>query len=149
MHVSGNRNAKAKLQLQKKVQHKFEETADMKILYLSHRIPYPPNKGDKIRSFNEIKYLSKRHEIHLACLADDPKDLRYEEALQNYCSVTNVFRLKVSVAKIRGMASLLLGNSLSVGYFYSDGFRRKLTNLSNPMITGPSSAFRLQWPNIC
>ena len=43
----------------------------MKILYLAHRIPYPPNKGDKIRSFNEIKYLSQKHEIHLACLEDD------------------------------------------------------------------------------
>ena len=62
----------------------------MKILYLAHRIPYPPNKGDKIRSFNEIKYLSQRHEIHLACLADDPKDLKYENDLKDFCKTTNV-----------------------------------------------------------
>ena len=43
----------------------------MNILYLAHRIPYPPNKGDKIRSFNEIKYLAREHTLHLAFLVDD------------------------------------------------------------------------------
>jgi len=57
----------------------------MNILYLAHRIPYPPNKGDKIRSYNEIKYLAGKHTIDLVCLADDPADLQYEEALQKYC----------------------------------------------------------------
>jgi hypothetical protein len=58
----------------------------MKILYIAHRIPYPPNKGDKIRTFNEIKYLSESHEIHLACLADNPEDLKYEINLLDYCN---------------------------------------------------------------
>jgi hypothetical protein len=58
----------------------------MQILYLAHRIPYPPNKGDKIRSFNEIKYLSRSHEIDLACLADDPNDMKYNADLKKYCN---------------------------------------------------------------
>ena len=45
----------------------------MKILFIAHRIPYPPNKGDKIRSFNEIKYLSKKHEI-LPCVPGGRKE---------------------------------------------------------------------------
>ncbi len=91
----------------------------MKILYLSHRIPYPPNKGDKIRSFNEVKYLSKSHEIHLACLADDPDDLKYEKDLKKYCKKVCLLKLTPLTAKVKGLAALMLNKPLSVGYFYS------------------------------
>jgi polysaccharide biosynthesis protein PslH len=91
----------------------------LKILYLAHRIPYPPNKGDKIRSFNEIKYLSQRHEIHLACLADQASDIRYSTDLGKYCTKVHVERLVPSTARIKGAMSMLRGRPLSVGYFYS------------------------------
>ena len=96
----------------------------LKILYLAHRIPYPPNKGDKIRSFNEIKHLSQRHEIHLACLADNPADLKYTSDLKNYCSEFHVERLVPSRAKARGAMSMLRGKPVSVGYFYSKPLQR-------------------------
>lgn len=91
----------------------------MKILYLSHRIPYPPNKGDKIRSFNEIKYLSDFHEIDLACLADNPDDLKYENDLKAYCKNVCVVRLSPLRAKVKSLIALALNKPLSVGYFYS------------------------------
>ena len=42
----------------------------MKILFLAHRIPFPPDKGEKIRAFHELKYLAERHTVDLFCLAD-------------------------------------------------------------------------------
>jgi glycosyltransferase involved in cell wall biosynthesis len=90
----------------------------MKILFLSHRIPYPPNKGDKIRSFNEIKFLSERHCIDLACLADDPDDLKYEADLQKYCSRVFVQHLNKNFSKIKGLLSFIAGQSISAGYFW-------------------------------
>lgn len=94
-----------------------------KILYLSHRIPYPPNKGDKIRSFNEIKYLSKRYDVDLITLADDPKDIKYKKDLKKYCRRVKVFSLNTRAAQIRGLLSLLNGHSISQGYFYSKAFQ--------------------------
>jgi hypothetical protein len=49
------------------------------LLYLTHRIPYPPNKGDKIRSFNILKYLSQHFRVHLGSFVDDPDDWRYRD----------------------------------------------------------------------
>jgi len=94
-----------------------------KILYLSHRIPYPPNKGDKIRSFNEIKYLSKRYEVDLITLADNPHDLKYQKDLKKYCRQVKVFPLNTRKAKIKGLISLLSGDSISQGYFYLKAFQ--------------------------
>lgn len=98
----------------------------MKILYLAHRIPYPPNKGDKIRTFNEIKYLSKDHEIHLLALADNPDDLKYQDHLKSYCQKVKIIRLNTKAAKIRSMLALLHATPLSVRYFYSAAFQKIL-----------------------
>lgn len=91
------------------------------ILYIAHRIPYPPNKGDKIRSFNEIKYLSKKFIVDLVCLADDPADMKFTGQLKKYCRRVVVFRLKPIMGKIKGLFSLLKGKSISEGYFFHLG----------------------------
>jgi len=101
----------------------------MRILFLCHRIPYPPNKGDKIRSFNEIKYLSERHEIHLACLADDPKDLKYEEDLKNFCKSTNVVLINPKFVKLKSSFYLFSKKPLSVPYFYSRKLQQTIDQL--------------------
>ena len=90
----------------------------MNILYLAHRIPYPPNKGDKIRSFNQIKALSDEHQIDLVCLADDPGDLQYKKHLTEYCRKVEVFPLVPTRAKIKGALNILTGGTISTAYFY-------------------------------
>jgi len=45
------------------------------ILFLAHRSPFPPDRGDKIRTFNVLKHLATRHRVHLVAFADDPRDL--------------------------------------------------------------------------
>ena len=42
-------------------------------LLLTHRIPYPPNKGDKIRSYHLLRHLARDWRVHLGCFVDDPK----------------------------------------------------------------------------
>ncbi len=47
----------------------------MDILFLAHRVPFPPDRGDKIRSFHILKHLAERATVHLVAFADDPRDL--------------------------------------------------------------------------
>lgn len=46
----------------------------MAVLFLAHRIPFPPDRGDKIRTFHELRHLASLGPVHLACLADDEAD---------------------------------------------------------------------------
>ena len=96
-------------------------TIKPKILYIAHRIPYPPNKGDKIRSFNEIRYLSRQFVIDLVCLADDPGDVSHAAALKKYCRRVAVFSLNPVIGKLKGLFALATGRSISEGYFYHLG----------------------------
>lgn len=91
----------------------------MNILFISHRIPYPPNKGDKIRSFHEIKYLSRDHNLSLAFLVDDEKDLVHIDELRNYCSSMDYDRISPLWQKIKTVPYVMTGKPLSVPYFYS------------------------------
>ncbi len=45
------------------------------LLFLAHRVPFPPDRGDKIRSFHVLRYLGARMRVHLVAFADDPADL--------------------------------------------------------------------------
>ncbi|MCD6199420.1 MAG: hypothetical protein J7K15_12780 [Deltaproteobacteria bacterium] len=62
----------------------------MKILYLAHRIPYPPNKGDKIRSFHQIKYLVQKHQIYVAALYDQKQDIEYHLDLSKLVKIVGL-----------------------------------------------------------
>ena len=88
------------------------------LLFLCHRIPFPPNKGDKIRSFNILKKLAEHYDIHLGCFIDDPFDKQYVDGLQKYCS--SVFHLNQhkTIAKIKGLTSLLTGKPITLPYYF-------------------------------
>jgi sugar transferase (PEP-CTERM/EpsH1 system associated) len=52
------------------------------ILFLAHRIPYPPDRGDKIRSWHLLRHLATLGRVHLACFADDEADAAHLPALR-------------------------------------------------------------------
>jgi sugar transferase (PEP-CTERM/EpsH1 system associated) len=93
----------------------------LKILYLAHRIPFPPNKGDKIRSFHEIRHFSKRHEIHLLSFYDDPKESAYAEDLKQYCKSVTLVPLYRRRQQARAMSAMLKGRPWTLGYFSNPG----------------------------
>ena len=51
------------------------------ILFLAHRVPYPPDRGDKIRGFHILKFLSERKRVHLIAFADDTRDMKRKGGL--------------------------------------------------------------------
>lgn len=87
------------------------------LLFLSQRIPYPPTKGDKIRSFNILRHLARTYRIHLGCFIDDPEDWSHVESVRDLCADSNFIALNPNLAKIRCMTGLLTGEPLSVPYF--------------------------------
>src|SRR5262245_24669124 len=98
----------------------------MRVLYLCHRVPYPPDKGEKIRAFHQLRALSARHEVDLFTLADRPGDLGHSEALSRYCRKVEVAPLSRLRAQVRALPRLLTNTPLTVPYFYSTELDRKI-----------------------
>lgn len=87
------------------------------LLLLTHRIPYPPNKGDKIRSFNLLKHLSTRYRVHLGTFVDDPDDWRHVEAVRALCGETYFAALQPRLARLRSLTALGRGQPLTLAYY--------------------------------
>lgn len=97
------------------------------VLFLCHRIPYPPNKGDKIRSYNILKYLSRHHKVALGFLVDEAKDLKHVQTLEKLSE--NVFFDQISPRSKKVLSTIkafLTGESISVPYFYSKQLQLEL-----------------------
>jgi sugar transferase (PEP-CTERM/EpsH1 system associated) len=102
----------------------------MKILFLAHRIPYPPNKGEKIRAFEELKFFAKRHTVDLFCFADSPEEASGQEALRPFCRYIHVETLSRVGNIFRAVRGFCMRQPLSVACFDSRRFhsaiRRRL-----------------------
>lgn len=98
----------------------------MKILYVCHRIPYPPNKGEKIRAYYQIRHLAKNHDVHLFALADRRDDLRHVEHLKTLCPEVEVVYQNPRWSRILSLRNLFLGRPLTTAYFHSGALRSKV-----------------------
>ncbi len=94
-----------------------------RLLFLAHRIPYPPDKGEKIRAWHILDHLAGRGwEVELGCLADDPADLDHLPALRARCAAVECHltggRLRSAA---RGLWRLRPGMPLTLGWFHHPG----------------------------
>lgn len=94
-----------------------------RLLYLVHRIPYPPNKGDKIRSYNVLKALAKDHDVVLGTFVDDPADLTHKGTVDALCAGTFFEQINPRTQKIKSLAGLLTGSPLTVTFYRSSRFQ--------------------------
>ena len=99
------------------------------LLFLSQRIPYPPNKGEKIRAYQILKYLTQHFTVHLGCLVDDPLDEPYEATLAEMCASSHFAHLDRRRARWQCLSGLLTGEPLSVTFYRDAGLQHWVRDL--------------------
>lgn len=87
------------------------------ILYLTHRLPYPPNKGDKIRSWHLLKHLAQRYRVHLGTFVDDPDDWQHVDTVKQLCGETYFAFLNPRTARLRSLGALAGKRPLTLDYY--------------------------------
>ncbi len=97
----------------------------MNCLFLAHRVPFPPNRGDRIRSFHLLEYLAERGEVSLAYLADDTPEPATVETLGKMCRRVAVGRLG-RLRWLHAAGSLAAGRTATEGLFRCSSLRRTL-----------------------
>lgn len=98
------------------------------ILYLVHRLPYPPNKGDKVRSYHLLKHLLSHHHVFLGTFIDDPEDEIHISKLREMCVDLHVARINPKFAKLRSLNGLLAGEPLTLRYYRDAGLQQWVEN---------------------
>ena len=89
----------------------------MRIFFVCQRVPFPPDRGDKITTFNEVRHLSRHHEVHVFCLADGAEDLANVPGLLAYAKSVTAVPAHPLMGKLRAAKALVTGKPLSVAAF--------------------------------
>ena len=111
----------------------MSETTSAKppLLFLCHRIPFPPNKGDKIRSYHLLRYLSDHYRVYLGAFVDDPQDWVYADKLDGLCEEVHLLKLNPKFARIKSLRALCNGQALSLPYYLNGEMSRWVNQLQH------------------
>lgn len=89
----------------------------MRILMLLPRFPYPPQRGDTLRSWGILRVLAERHEVWLACGAERRPSRAAWEEVRRRCAAMAVVVRPGWRRWLGATWGGLLGRSLLQGYF--------------------------------
>lgn len=98
----------------------------MKLFVMLSRLPYPLEKGDKLRAYHQLKYLSKHHEVHLCCISDVPVNDADRQAVEQICSSLTIHRIIPFRIRLRLFTNLFGKRPFQVAYFYDKRIQRKV-----------------------
>ncbi|MBF0417307.1 MAG: TIGR03087 family PEP-CTERM/XrtA system glycosyltransferase [Magnetococcales bacterium] len=100
------------------------------LLFLAHRIPYPPRKGDKIRSYHLLRALARNYRVHLGAFIDDDADLEHAGTVAGICGgETCLLRLDPIFTRLRALKGLFTGQPLTLPYYDHPRMRVWVTDL--------------------
>lgn len=98
------------------------------ILFLAHRVPYPPDRGDKNRGFHILKHLATRKRVHLIAFADDPADMKRKSALARYTGNRSII-WRSNRQTLNGMSAVLTNRPMSLVAFDNAALRQSVEQL--------------------
>ncbi|MFT6801685.1 MAG: glycosyltransferase involved in cell wall biosynthesis [Salibacteraceae bacterium] len=98
----------------------------MKVLVLLSRIPWPLEKGDKLRAYNHLKVISKKHQVILVCLTDTKPHSKAIENLSPYCEEIHFIKLSKIGIFWNLATSIFNDKPFQVNYFYQNSAQKKV-----------------------
>lgn len=87
------------------------------VLFLAHRLPFPPDRGDKIRSHHILRAIARLHPVHVACFADDEFDMAEEYELSSLAA-SYCLAIRNKPLPIAGLEAMAKGQPVSVAAFH-------------------------------
>lgn len=101
----------------------------MKVLVLLSRVPYPLEKGDKLRAYHLVRRLARDHEVHLFCLSDTPIDPTHLDHLRAFCRSIEVVRIRRWRILLKLAQALFSRLPFQVAYFHHRHAQRRVDAL--------------------
>ena len=103
----------------------------MKILVVLPRFPYPLEKGDKLRAYNQIRELSKHNEIYLFCVSHSKVLPEHVEAVRPFCKEIRVVHSPRLINYKNIVRNYFSTKSLQLGYWDSRYARKAFKEFQN------------------
>ncbi len=99
-----------------------------RVLLLTHRVPYPPDRGDRIRSYHLLKLLSRHFEVGLACTTQEEVTVEHRQVLSSLAGRLAIQPIRPAMGKVRGAAALAMGQPITPSLFYDRRLAKTIVN---------------------
>jgi len=99
------------------------------VLFVCHRFPYPPDRGEKIRIWHVLRHLAQSHRVFLGCLTDDARDRQYIPHVAAICADMGCFPIDKRRQKLRALARARPGRPLMLDYYDHAPLRRWIADI--------------------
>jgi polysaccharide biosynthesis protein PslH len=96
----------------------------VKLLIILSRVPYPIEKGDKLRAFHQLKYLAKNNDVILVCVNDIELHPKAKTVLNSICTEVHIVQLSKLEIILNLVKDWNSSKPLQVSYFYSKKAQR-------------------------
>lgn len=111
------------------------------ILFVTNRVPFPPNKGDKIRTFHQLDHLSLGHRVYCACFADTPEDIEHAVTLKRWCADVALVPWNRRKAIWRSLPAWLAGSPLTTSCYRNDDLAERIAGWASEVSFDAAVAF--------
>lgn len=102
----------------------------MRILVLTSRLPYPPNRGDRLRVYHFIRELSRHHQITLLSFIADEIEIANLAGLRDICTDIQLIRLSAAQSRLNMATRGWRNAPLQTQYYHSAGMQAAVDSLT-------------------
>ena len=99
-----------------------------RVLMLSHRVPYPLDRGDRIRAYHILRHLSARFDVSLACTTEEPVTIAQQRAVEDLAGRVTIHPINRRYSRLRGVAALARGQAITPACFYRPALAQSLAD---------------------
>lgn len=102
----------------------------MKLLFFCQRVPFPLNKGERIRAYHQIRWLAERHQVRALALAESESEAAGAAELRRFCESVEVFSHRRGSANLRAAIAAATGGPLTPAFFRSGELTRRVRQIA-------------------
>ncbi len=93
---------------------------------LTHRLPYPPDRGDRIRSFNLLKLLAEHYDVSIACTSEEPVWLQHHQLLSTIAKNVTIYPISPTYSKLKIPGALIKGQAITPAWHFRQGLANEI-----------------------
>lgn len=103
-----------------------DATRKPRLLMLTHRLPYPPDRGDRIRAYHMLRLLGDHVDLALASVSDEAVWLQHHQLLSTMARRVALYPINAKVSKLRGLMGAVAGRAITPSCFFRQGLAQQI-----------------------
>ncbi|MCF7912206.1 MAG: glycosyltransferase [Candidatus Cloacimonetes bacterium] len=101
----------------------------MNILFITSRPPYPPNRGDKLRTNMFLKIFSREHNVFLFTFYENNQELEYKAVVEEFCQKVWFEKQSKIGSFFKVLCNIFGSRPSQIAYYYKPGAKKKIKNI--------------------